>query len=90
MESASKSGTGYRDLMAKEVMTQAEWEALYWEQQEAWNSLDPRFKVRDVVWWYHKPLGVGKWIRAIVEKVILPTELHQIVLTPMGDENFES
>jgi hypothetical protein len=58
MESASRSGTGYRDLMAKEVMTQAEWEALYWEQQEAWNSLERRFKVRDVVWWYHKPLGV--------------------------------
>jgi hypothetical protein len=99
MASASKAGAGYRDLVSKEVMTQAEWETLYWEY-EAWNSLNPRFKVRDVVWWYHKPLGVGKWSRAIVEKVILPTELqyregwtdivYQIMLTPMGDENFES
>ncbi len=100
MASARKAGTGYRDLMSKEVMTQAEWEAIYWEQREEWNSLDPRFKVRDVVWWYHKPLGVGKWSRAIVEKVILPTELqyregwtdivYQIMQTPMGDEHYGS
>ena len=32
--SASKSGTGYRDLMSKEVMTQAQWETLYWEQRD--------------------------------------------------------
>ncbi len=60
MASAQKSGTGYRDLMSKEVMTQAQWEALYWEQREEWSSLEPRFKVRDVVWWFHKPSGVGK------------------------------
>ncbi len=100
MASASKSGTGYRDLMSKEVMTQAEWEAIYWEQRETWNSLNPRFKVRDVMWWYHKPLGVGKWSRAIVEKVMLPTELqyrerwtdivYQIMQTPMGDEHYGS
>jgi hypothetical protein len=56
--------------------------------------------VRDVVFWFHKSLGVGKWSRAIVEKVILPTELqyregwtdivYQIVITPMGDANYES
>jgi hypothetical protein len=99
VESAKKAGTGYRNLMAKEKMTQAQWEAIYWEQREEWNALDPRFKVRDVVFWYHKTLGIGKWSRAIVEKVILPTELqyregwtfivYQIVMTPMGDENFE-
>jgi hypothetical protein len=31
VESAKKSGTGYRNLMAKEKMTQAQWEAIYWE-----------------------------------------------------------
>jgi hypothetical protein len=67
--SAKKSGTGYRDLVAKEKLTQAQWEAIYWEQREAWNALDPRFKVRDVMYWFHKPLGVGKWSKAIVEKV---------------------
>jgi hypothetical protein len=60
-----------------------------------------RALVRDVVYWFHKPLGVvGKWSRAIVEKVILPTELqyregwtdimYQIMQTPMGDENYGS
>ncbi len=43
-------------------MTQAQWEAIYWEQREEWNALDPRFKVRDVVFWFHKPLGVGKYM----------------------------
>jgi hypothetical protein len=64
MESAKKSGTGYRELMAKEVMTQAQWEAIYWEQIEEWNALDPRFKVGDVVYWYHKEAGEGKWSKA--------------------------
>ncbi len=66
MDSAKKSGTGYRDLMSKEVVTQAQWEAIYWEQHEELSSLNPRFKVRDAVWWFHKPSGVGKWSRAIV------------------------
>ncbi len=53
-----------------------------------------------MVYWFHKPLGVGKWSKAIVEKVILPTELqyrerwtqivYQIVQTPMGDAHFGS
>jgi hypothetical protein len=100
VESAKKAGAGYRALIAQEKLTQAEWEAYWWEQSEAWNALDPRFKVKDVVFWYHKPLGVGKWSRAVVEKVILPTELqyregwtdivYQIVISPMGDENFEA
>ena len=100
MESAKKAGAGYRAVIAQEKLTQAEWEAHWWEQSEAWNALDPRFKVRDVVFWYHKPLGVGKWSRAVVEKVILPTELqyregwteivYQVVISPMGDENFEA
>ncbi len=52
------------------------------------------------MFWFHKPLGVGKWSRAIVEKVILPTELqyreewtdivYQVMLTSMGDVNYES
>jgi hypothetical protein len=100
LASAKKSGTGYRELLAKEKMTQAQWEALYWEQREEWNALDPRFKVGDVIYWFHKPLGVGTWSKAIVEKVTLPTELqyregwtnivYQVMLTPMGDENYGS
>jgi hypothetical protein len=69
VESAKKSGTGYRALIAQEKLTQAEWEAYWWEQSEAWNALDPRFKVRDVIYWFHKPLGVGKWSKAIEENL---------------------
>ncbi len=95
-----KRGVGYRKLTASEKKTQAQWEALYWEQKEELSALNPRFKVKDVVYWFHKPLGVWKWSKAIVEKVILPTELQyregwadilsQVMLCPMGDKNYAS
>jgi hypothetical protein len=45
VESAKKAGAGYRAVIAQKRLTQAEWEAYWWEQSEAWNALSPRFKI---------------------------------------------
>jgi hypothetical protein len=72
------------------------------ELSNAWSSLNPRYKVGEIVWLYSKEEGIGKWRKACVERVILPTELqlqyregmtdilYQNCLVPMGGGRFSA
>jgi hypothetical protein len=69
-------GVGYRAIMDAEIKAKALRKTYYRLLSEEWSSLRPRYKVGEAVWLYSTEEGVGKWRKACVEKVILPTELQ--------------
>jgi hypothetical protein len=87
-------GAGYQTIMDAEIKAKTLRKTYYRLLSEEWSSLNPPCKVGEVVWLYSTEEGVGKWRKACVEKVILPTELqyregmtdilYQNCLAPMG------
>jgi hypothetical protein len=91
-------GAGYREIMDAEKKVKTLGKTNYRQLSEEWSNLSPRHKVGEIIWFYTTEEKVGKWKKACVERVVLPTEVqyregmtsitHQICRLPMrGNES---